>query len=572
MLRLLTILRVAILTLTVLIVSACGVSGGATKPIPSTATPVIGIIPATGSTPTPTSTPNATPTPIPDVRQFFDQIANAPHDTVKSSDGSAELLIPAGALPAGKQVSDISITKIDPAQLQVTVNGKMPTFAYRTEPPGLKFANPVLLRVKLDVSPHGTVPSLVKLASDQINLFSPMVASVDANQRQVTLAAELDDFPDLPDPDIDITPGSVSLELPEPMDVFVGQPFTFNTTMSLIPEAEPKEDWDIREQKWEAKSDSIDPKVVARLDTLLPKSTRSFTATPIFKCVRVDDTGINFDARVEFIEVLTVIAHGKTQTRELITSTYLSRFGTIHCKQPPSSSSSSAQSSSSSASFKRPAYAGISMLLMGPGNNVGDASLSVQGDQTQVRVSVKPTSAGPAPVLPTQIREGTCAKLGAVKYALSDINQYTSMTTLDTSLASLMTGNLVINVGKSATQPDESIYCSAIPRGVVVNLGAGRDGDASPGYAVMLAQGTKTEVDLSITTDSSANAPQPAGIYIGSCANIGAAKYPLTNLSNGRSISTLNASLDDLLKGGFAVNVTKSTTQPSIFVACGNLK
>jgi hypothetical protein len=72
------------------------------------------------------------------------------------------------------------------------------------------------------------------------------------------------------------------------------------------------------------------------------------------------------------------------------------------------------------------------------------------------------------------------------------------------------------------------------------------------------------------------NAPsgvsQPAHIHMGSCIDLGAVKYPLTNLVNGVSDTTLNVSLSELeSEGALTLNVHKSVALPKQYVSCGNL-
>ena len=90
-----------------------------------------------------------------------------------------------------------------------------------------------------------------------------------------------------------------------------------------------------------------------------------------------------------------------------------------------------------------------------------------------------------------------------------------------------------------------------------------------PGTAVLLAQGAKTEVDLFTTPNI--GVPQPAHIHDGSCPGVGAVKFPLTNIQDGHSQTVVDASLADLLKGGYAINTHLSTTDAGKYVACGNL-
>jgi hypothetical protein len=68
--------------------------------------------------------------------------------------------------------------------------------------------------------------------------------------------------------------------------------------------------------------------------------------------------------------------------------------------------------------------------------------------------------------------------------------------------------------------------------------------------------------------------PQPAHIHSGACPNPGAVQYPLTNVVNGTSETTLNVSMDTLMQSAdqLAVNVHKSTAEASVYTACGNIK
>jgi hypothetical protein len=101
-----------------------------------------------------------TPTPTPDVPALATQIPAGPHDTVMSSDGRAELLIPPGALPSGVAVADIHVTSVDPAASGITIDGQPPLFVYQLEPDGIHFTMPVLLRISSTLSAGGEVPQL----------------------------------------------------------------------------------------------------------------------------------------------------------------------------------------------------------------------------------------------------------------------------------------------------------------------------------------------------------------------------------------------------------------------------
>lgn len=78
---------------------------------------------------------------------------------------------------------------------------------------------------------------------------------------------------------------------------------------------------------------------------------------------------------------------------------------------------------------------------------------------------------------------------------------------------------------------------------------------------------TRVTLELSDAPD----APQPVHIHSGSCEELGDVAYPLTNLEDGRSETTVEASLDELRNGDFAVNAHESEENIQTYVACGNI-
>jgi Cu/Zn superoxide dismutase len=73
------------------------------------------------------------------------------------------------------------------------------------------------------------------------------------------------------------------------------------------------------------------------------------------------------------------------------------------------------------------------------------------------------------------------------------------------------------------------------------------------------------------------NAPadaQPTHIHIGTCGNIKAApEYALESVVKGTSTTLVKGvSLADLLKGHYAINVHKSTSDLGTYVSCGDIK
>ena len=66
---------------------------------------------------------------------------------------------------------------------------------------------------------------------------------------------------------------------------------------------------------------------------------------------------------------------------------------------------------------------------------------------------------------------------------------------------------------------------------------------------------------------------QPMHIHKGSCPGVGDVLYPLTNAVMGKSETTLEVTMDALLaQAPIAINVHKSTPQPTIYFSCGDIK
>jgi hypothetical protein len=88
---------------------------------------------------------------------------------------------------------------------------------------------------------------------------------------------------------------------------------------------------------------------------------------------------------------------------------------------------------------------------------------------------------------------------------------------------------------------------------------------------------TLTETDGKVTvslnmTGGKAGVAQPAHIHVGSCPDVGAVEYPLTNVVDGKSETVLDVSLADLAaKQPLGINVHKSAAEVKVYVACGDL-
>ena len=125
-------------------------------------------------------------------------------------------------------------------------------------------------------------------------------------------------------------------------------------------------------------------------------------------------------------------------------------------------------------------------------------------------------------------------------------------------LATLLAGAWVLGGTAGPAEAQQS---------VTVTLGAGRDG-SQPGTAVLTAQGNQTQVVIDMQAVA-AGVDQPVHIHEGSCPGVGAVKFPLTNVVDGKSTTAVDARLADLQTGNLSINVHKSQAEISIYVACG---
>ena len=91
------------------------------------------------------------------------------------------------------------------------------------------------------------------------------------------------------------------------------------------------------------------------------------------------------------------------------------------------------------------------------------------------------------------------------------------------------------------------------------------------GSAVLREENGQVTVTLSLT-GAPKTTPQPAHIHVGACPDVGDVKYPLTNVVDGQSQTTLNVTLDQLEdEQPLAINVHKSAAQVTVYTACGDL-
>ena len=81
------------------------------------------------------------------------------------------------------------------------------------------------------------------------------------------------------------------------------------------------------------------------------------------------------------------------------------------------------------------------------------------------------------------------------------------------------------------------------------------------------------EVEVEIELDGSEGGPHPAHIHPGSCADLDPTPaFPLTDVVDGRSETTVDVDISELTAQEYAVNVHESAENADVYVACADVR
>jgi LPXTG-motif cell wall-anchored protein len=98
-----------------------------------------------------------------------------------------------------------------------------------------------------------------------------------------------------------------------------------------------------------------------------------------------------------------------------------------------------------------------------------------------------------------------------------------------------------------------------------------QNGSGEDGTATITAKGDN-DVEVVVKLSNGTTVAQPAHIHKGSCANLDPTPaYPLSNVVDGMSDTTVMVGMAELAKGGYAINVHKSAAEVSTYVSCGDI-
>jgi LPXTG-motif cell wall-anchored protein len=117
----------------------------------------------------------------------------------------------------------------------------------------------------------------------------------------------------------------------------------------------------------------------------------------------------------------------------------------------------------------------------------------------------------------------------------------------------------VIAVGNAFAQSSVTVQLNEI------------NGSGVSGTATLTPKGTQTQIDVHVVGEP-AGGSEPIHVHTGNCgAALGPIKYPLQSVENGTSSTVIDAPLESIETGHFAVNVHQSAANIGTYVACGNI-
>jgi Cu/Zn superoxide dismutase len=239
----------------------------------------------------------------------------------------------------------------------------------------------------------------------------------------------------------------------------------------------------------------------------------------------------------------------------------------------------------------------VALSAQNDSNQNGTATITDMGGKA-IMVSIT-LGNGTTEPQPAHIHKGTCANLDPnPAYPLSSVVNGKSETEVAVSMDELAKGEYAINIHKSATEASVYVACGDIKvmgmmagetptvmmaetpgammegmmEGMMDVILSAQNNSNQIGSATLTKKGDNT-VMVSITLSNGSTEPQPAHIHKGTCANLDPnPAYPLSSVVNGKSETEVAVSMDELAKGDYAINIHKSATEASVYVACGDLK
>lgn len=110
------------------------------------------------------------------------------------------------------------------------------------------------------------------------------------------------------------------------------------------------------------------------------------------------------------------------------------------------------------------------------------------------------------------------------------------------------------------------------PAGDVTLVLSETAGSGQSGTAALIAEGEQTLVVIKVDGEP-VSASEPAHIHKGTCDKLTPeSAFELQNVSDGRSATTVDVSLDALTSGTYAIDLHRSDGAPAMPTSCGNIE
>lgn len=136
----------------------------------------------------------------------------------------------------------------------------------------------------------------------------------------------------------------------------------------------------------------------------------------------------------------------------------------------------------------------------------------------------------------------------------------------------VLAGKIVVQeAGPPVADPSVAAFIGyLLSESIRFDLVPGRDGDQTPGSALLYPVNERTQVTVGIQPGPS-GVRQPIHIHDGSCAELGDVRVPLQDVAGGQSITMVDIAFDELRSGNFAINVHRSQEEIDVYVACADI-
>ncbi len=190
--------------------------------------------------------------------------------------------------------------------------------------------------------------------------------------------------------------------------------------------------------------------------------------------------------------------------------------------------------------------------------------------------TVAPTSTTVATAAPTSTSAPQVTATSAVATSTP------SATATPVPSATTAPGTTATSISPTATQPAAATATvpasTATPAptqvpaaSIKINLKQ-QNNSGQTGTATLTAKGNQTEIVLDLTPGiAGPTVEQPVHVHAGTCSQLGAVVYGLSNLVNGKSTTLVNATLDTLKNGNYAINAHKSGAESTIYTSCAEI-